>query len=373
MTATGKVCSDVEAATSYLDVYGGASGSTDELYRHVKQLYRKLARVIHPDSNGNQGDRRCENAFRRLAELRHEADEAIKRGDYGIPRYIATISTRKCSHAIKSQGPSGEVADTYIADTSCENRTLPSLCKVARDARDNDLLKAEAAALKRMRGPDANPQWIAFVPELLDSFQVNGGSRRAGNAIALLEGFVTLDQVKRTFVRPFDPLHAVWIWRRLLVALGHAHDNKVLHGAVLPRHVMIHPELHGLVLVDWCYSTISTDDEPYTSLLAVVPGYQGWYPQEILSKQSPTTATDLSFATRTLIDLMDGNPITGNLPSSVPPPLRAFFKGCLSASPAARPQSAWLLLQEFDELLESMGAPYYPRRFRPLHVPHRYA
>ena len=51
-----------------------------------------------------------------------------------------------------------------------------------------------------------------------------------------------------------DPRDAAWMWRRLLVALGFAHRAGVLHGAVLPEHVLIHPGEHGLVLVDWCYS-----------------------------------------------------------------------------------------------------------------------
>ena len=44
------------------------------------------------------------------------------------------------------------------------------------------------------------------------------------------------------------------MWRRLLVGLGWAHRAGVVHGAVLPEHVLIHPAEHGLVLVDWCYS-----------------------------------------------------------------------------------------------------------------------
>ena len=31
------------------------------------------------------------------------------------------------------------------------------------------------------------------------------------------------------------------MWRRLLVAVGAAHRAGVIHGAVLPEHVMIHP------------------------------------------------------------------------------------------------------------------------------------
>jgi hypothetical protein len=49
-----------------------------------------------------------------------------------------------------------------------------------------------------------------------------------------------------------------------------------------------------------------------------------------------------------------------------PAGIAAFARGCLLASPGRRPQDAWRLLAEFDELLERL---YGPRTFRPFAMP----
>jgi hypothetical protein len=49
-----------------------------------------------------------------------------------------------------------------------------------------------------------------------------------------------------------------------------------------------------------------------------------------------------------------------------PAPLRAFLRGCLLPRQEARPQDAWLLLAELDDVLERL---YGPRAFRPFTMP----
>jgi hypothetical protein len=58
--------------------------------------------------------------------------------------------------------------------------------------------------------------------------------------------------------------------------------------------------------------------------------------------------------------------MAGLIGGRAPARLAAFARGCLLASPGRRPQDAWRLLTELDELLER---PYGPRRFRPFAMP----
>jgi hypothetical protein len=116
--------------------------------------------------------------------------------------------------------------------------------------------------------------------------------------------------------------------------------------------VLIHPAEHGLVLVDWCYS-----GRPGDPLPAVVASYRDRYPPEILAGQPAGPDTDIWLATACITRLM------GN---RVPPPLAAFARGCVLASPRRRPQDAWQLLGELDGLL---GRLYGPRKFRPFAIP----
>ncbi|MFD0822454.1 serine/threonine protein kinase, partial [Micromonospora zhanjiangensis] len=141
-------------------------------------------------------------------------------------------------------------------------------------------------------------------------------------------------------------------WRRLLVALGLAHRAGVVHGAVLPDHVLIEPDDHGLVLVDWCYAAVHPDG----TVPALVPAYAHWYPPEVPQRRPVGPGTDLAMAARCMTALMADR---------APRALWAFATGCSAARLAARPDDAWRLLGELDDLLERL---YGPRTFRPFHL-----
>lgn len=188
--------------------------------------------------------------------------------------------------------------------------------KVTRDPADNQLLKREAMALVTI-ADRADPTLMPYIPRLIETFRLKtGGETRRTNLISRApDGFVTLERVGAR-----DPRDIAWIWRRLLVAVGVAHSAGISHGAVLPRHVLVHPIEHGLILVDWCRA----GRDPSDDVLAV---------------------------TRCVAALLH----------SPPARMRTFLDGCL----ARPPREAWALLKELDDLLEDL---YGPRTYRPLHL-----
>ncbi len=188
------------------------------------------------------------------------------------------------------------------------------------------------------------------------------GAVRHASILDRLDGFVSLADIRRAYPDGLDPRDAAWIWRRLLVALGFAHRAGVIHGAVLPPHVMIHPAEHGLVLIDWCYSVRARSDR----IPAIVARYRDWYPPEVLARQALGPATDIYLAARCLTDLMGGPAGPGSTKSPVPRRLAAFADGCALPQPSRRPQDAWRLLGELDDLLERL---YGRHRFRPFAMP----
>jgi hypothetical protein len=63
-----------------------------------------------------------------------------------------------------------------------------------------------------------------------------------------------------------------------------------------------------------------------------------------------------------------GDPAARRLPPSVPEPLARFLVTCLAPCPARRPDDAWRLHEDLDELLRRLvGTP----RYRPLATPAR--
>jgi len=360
----------VISASGYIDVFGRAAHGED-LAKYVKRRFRELQRLLHPDRYQDAADKQlATQAFTRLPVLYEDAQRAIRMKQYGKAEQLMVMKTPVGAHTITKLVGSGDLSATYLAESTVGGRAMSSFVKVVKDHRNNDLMKTEAKVLGILHGPDVEQRWRPYVSELIDSFVYAEPRkpRRRTNVLVGMPGFYTFEELRTAFPQGVPVLHAVWMFRRLLLALGFAHDNGIIHGAVLPRHVMILPEQHGLTLVDWCYASIKTDDE-YRPLVALVSDYRDWYPEEVTSKQPPSPATDIYMAVKSMIYLLGGNPLTGVMPDEVPRQLRAFLRGCLQSRQSSRPQNAWLLLQEFDELLRVMGSPYYPRQFRQFIVP----
>lgn len=239
----------------------------------------------------------------------------------------------------------------------------PALLKLPRDPDRGDLLEREAVALAQL-ARDGDDRFRPYAPRLIDTFHqrdaATGLTRRA-NVIELAGGFHSLAEVRAAYPDGLDPRDVAWMWRRLLVALGYAHRAGVIHGAVLPDHVLLHAEDHGLVLVDWCCSVPGcyAARDPSGLVPAVVRRLAdaGHYPPEVLAGRRASPATDVFMATRCM---------TALLGDGVPRSLRTFADGCTLRAPSRRPQDAWRLLGELDEVLERL---YGPRRFRPFAMP----
>ncbi|WP_329257508.1 molecular chaperone DnaJ [Actinoallomurus sp. NBC_01490] len=312
----------IETARTPADLFG-ADGP---------RAYRRLVRLVHPDAGGPRA------AFDRLTALWRA---------YGP----VTVRTRRATYTLGADPVRGDLANLYDAGDA--------MVKIPRGPGVNDLLEREAVALRQLP-EDGDGRFLPYVPRLLESFRHRDeatGTERRVNAIARLDGFHPLTDVRAAHPGGVDPRDVAWMWRRLLVGLGFAHRAGVLHGAVLPEHVLIHPEEHGLVLVDWCYAVPGCHPDRSGRVPAMVPRRAGWYPPEVPARETACQGTDIFMATRCMTYLMADR---------APRALRAFARGCLLPAPHRRPQDAWRLLTELDELLERL---YGPRRFRPFHLP----
>lgn len=287
-----------------------------------KRAYKKWAKLVHPDTVGVARRATATDAFAKLANLYKRAERA------------PVLQGRRRSYRMDRVHASGDLAELYVDGSA--------LIKVPRSAVDNDLMETEAAALRRLWS-DGDPKFRPYAPRLIESFVCEDPrrNRRRVNVLELQPGMISLAEIDR----PLDPRDAAWIWRRLLTALGWAHRAGVTHGAVLPEHVLIHPEEHGLVLVDWCYA----GHRP----AAIVKARLSDYPPEVLNDRLAGPATDIYMATVLMTRLIGAR---------MPAAMRRFAAGCVYDAPRMRPQDAWALLGEFDELIHRL---YGPRKFRP--------
>jgi hypothetical protein len=153
---------------------------------------------------------------------------------------------------------------------------------------------------------------------------------------------VTLEEVMEAYPEGIHPRDAGWIWRRILAVLGFAHSVRLVHGAVLPEHVMIHPKTHGLVLVDWCYSVAEGSKIP-----ALVTRHSDLYPPEAAKGQPFLASSDIWMAAQCVL-AVSGSRL---------PPLMASFAGSCLLPGRRRPAAAWPLIGELDDLLHQLFGP----------------
>jgi hypothetical protein len=319
----------IEAATGPADLFSELDAE------EARHRYRAWRLLLHPDAH--PGNDRVLSAAKRLGELW----QAYQRPAAAVIH--------------------GDLADLFT--------TPGGLLKIPREPRDNDLMVREARAYRDLKGVDK--QLRLFFPWLLAAQRQRDpadGTTRRVSLLQPLDGFYTLEQVRAVpaYRDGIDPRDAAWMWRRLLAALGAAHQQGIIHGAVLPGNVMICPDQvdggppeaatrptrHGLVLADWCYSATGDQKIP-----AAVRRYRDWYPPEVLAKQTPGPGTDLYMAAQLLRYLMAGR---------CPAQLDAFAKGCMQASLRDRPDDAWALRKEFTTLLERL---FGPPQFHPFTMP----
>jgi len=262
---------------------------------------------------------------------------------------------RGCKHTYTLQQPltDGDTCDVLLATADAQE----FLVKLARSPAGCAALQAEQQTLARLIAMAADTTYRAYLPILVESVRVPGRSARRANVFTFEPGWHTLEQLHEQHPA-LDGRHLAWIFNRLLTILGFVHRQGVIHGAVLPDHVLIHAPTHSLQLVGWGHG-VGVGQR----LGRLGARYRGWYPPEAARQQPVAVATDLYLAARCFVYLAGGDPLTNVLPAHVPAPLRRFVLTCLLDGVRMRPDDAWAVLDDFAQLLRQL---YGPPRFEEL-------
>jgi len=254
---------------------------------------------------------------------------------------------------------SGDLADIYRGSLNGSEVAV----KVTRNVGDNDLVEHEAGILAGLY-PDgtADEKFYRYLPRLIASIVWEG---KRVNIFPWYDGFVSLEDVRRAYPEGLDFRDMVWMFKRLLVGIGFAHTKDIVHGAILPPHVMIFPPNHGAKIVDWSYA-VSNASLKNSRVGAMSRTFRPFYAPEILDRQPPTPATDIYMAAKCAVALIGGDVTTLVMPDAVPPEVQGFLRRCIREQPGLRPQNAWDLHDEFAHLLQSLVG---PPTFRPFRMP----
>lgn len=357
------------------DVFGHLGGKTkkekDDALRHS---YRNLVKALHPDRhNGDvKAAELSKQLFQELEKLHAEAERRLTRGSYGsrepLPEKIPVIINGKyvCEKAFIP----GDVADLYFASLESSKSRGNLLVKAARSSSDNDLLVAEQIMLELLHRKLPKDTWGQCVPTILDSFLLNDGKfqKRRVNVMDRFDGFLTAEEIRRRMPNGIDARTFAWMWKRLLVLLDWTYHTGIVHGAILPPHVMFYPDndggkqrdirKHSIRLVDWCYAV---DYKNRTRLSAWLPQWKDYYAPEVLAKEPLGPWTDLYMGAATMVYMLGDFKKNGLLTfdfAGLPGSMAGSLAQCLEHDPKKRPQSLSEYFIDFTELLKKeYGAP----------------
>lgn len=339
----------------------------------IRSAYRRLAKQHHPDHHGDP------DKFRAINEAHDVLGDADKRALYDRHGTTKPACIRSKAHAYEVGALlcSGDLADLLAATNEL---ATPVVLKGCRDPGNNDLLANEAAALTALgSGPgctrvlsDADRFYLRYLPELHDSFAVRDSARtnRQVNVLEHLDGWHALDTVRRRARAGVQWKHGVWMFNRLLEILGYVHRQRLVHGALVPPHVMVYSSGaqpsewdHAAKLVDWSYSCAIG-----SRVTAIAPTWRDHYAPEVLAKRPATPETDIYMAAKAIVYVLGGDARAMTLPPTVPNYLTSFLRGCVQGNPAARPGDAWELRAEFEQhMLRNFG----PKQYIPFTMPNQ--
>lgn len=243
----------------------------------------------------------------------------------------------------------GEISDVYLAKRARGPSELV-LLKVVRDPEDAPLLEQEWAALRRLRDA-ALSQHVDLgsrVPSPVASGLLEDGRRAC--AYRWSGGFLhTFEAVREAYSEGVPPVASIWVWRRLLEILGVMRDARLVHGAILPNHLLIENGEHGVRLVGF-----SCADAPKAPLRALSTSFEDFYPARVLRSHELTAAMDMTMSARCVAYLLGGR--GGALPAGVAAPLAELLRRAADDE-AEADLDPWKLHKELGELGRSLFGP----------------
>jgi hypothetical protein len=374
------VARSLRDAGSFLQVFGSLpAGDPDAVNAALRARFAYLARIVHPDQAPAAAKARAADVFAELQHLRRGAERAIAAGAYDKP-IPADLRSGAAEAATVLQSPTasyrldcapfatGDFSRLYRARTG-DAAARPVIVKIAAAPTDNPALEHEARIVGRFHGAPADDplrRTARYVPALFDSFLLPdaAGRRFRVNVLPYEDGFVALSDVLAAYPDGLDPRDAAWICRRVLAQTLAAAMAGVVHGALTPDHVLIHPLSHEPRHIGWSHAL-----DGGGRLARIVTRWRDWYPPEVFDKQNVDHRSDLYMAGKTMLRLFGADPASDVLPPVVPAELASVVLRCVRKARIERPHDGRQVLDAFTRVVRKLWGTAYRPLTLPTHGP----
>lgn len=276
---------------------------------------------------------------------------------YQIPSWISIAE----SHwALDERIAQGDISEVYIGQRARWPTELV-IVKLLRDRKDVALFDNEWEALQVLQRSDAPGAgtFTTLLPQPVMHGDVTAESH-AGKRVNIFRwtsGFHhTFEEVLQTYPHGIPPRASIWIWRRILEVLSFIHNSGMVHGAVLPSHLLVQENEHGVLLVG--YSSAGHSGE---KLRTRFDHFESFYPQPARSFSTLTPQLDLIMSARCLVAMLGGDPRTGSLPAAVPKRLAGIIRRiALAEAVRSARENAWTIHEELGVIAnEVFGTPQF--------------
>ncbi|HET7142751.1 MAG TPA: hypothetical protein VFI68_01920 [Anaerolineales bacterium] len=252
----------------------------------------------------------------------------------------------------------GDISDVYAAQRA-RWPTEFAILKLLRDRQDTHLLEKEweaLQALQRSTAPGADT-FTSLIPQPISHGDITAGPH-VGNRASIFRwvgGFHnTFNEVFQAYPQGIPARASIWIWRRILEVLSFIHASGMVHGAVLPSHLLIQENEHGIRLVG--YSCAGQIGE---KLRTISDSFKSFYPQPPHSWSELTPQLDLVMSARCIVAILGGDPATASLPATVPAQLAEIVQRIALSNPSDNTagQAAWTIREELGEIAKRVFGP----------------
>jgi serine/threonine protein kinase len=158
-----------------------------------------------------------------------------------------------CYQLLQKLG-TGEISEVYLA-RRLGSLPLLATVKLSSSSSAAALYAREAQILQELQLLDregSGPYFSRLLPEVIAQGVSEGN--QCGQALILRHPsgyWGNLAWLNDHFASGIDARHAVWIWRRMLEVLNFIHRQGWCHGAIQPKHALVHPQDHGVRLIGW--------------------------------------------------------------------------------------------------------------------------
>jgi serine/threonine protein kinase len=312
-----------------LDLYSVLEVSPRARAEVIDAAYKVLMKEYHPDKGGSN----------RVATTLNEARDTLmdpkKRSDYDS-KLLDMSGKIVGNYRVLEVIAEGGFGRTYRGEHIMLGTPVCIKHGHKISPQDEEILMEEAKAIWDLRHYG--------IPAVRDLLKMDDGSP------VLITSYVagpTLEQIIKKIGR-IEPEDISWITTRTLNVLKYLHYHGVVHGDVKPQNIIIQPDIHGVVMVDYGLSAIRpTNNEPNKGY---TPGFAA---PEQENGNTIVPETDFYGLGMTLIYALGGDVLRKRVPEDTPDPFCNFIKRLIVRDVLSRP--SWDkedLVETFEKVRE---------------------